>query len=130
MTELFNDIAQDVKISSSQLETKQVIAHANGDDLAEQIPVCAVCECALLSNGKEFIECYACRVQSHIKCIKMSKRDFNKLKTSETKWCCVTCQQIEVTDSEVIQEQDVCSHCMKVVTSSQRGLFCESRCNS
>ena len=130
MTELFNDIAQDVKISSSQLETTQVIAHANGDDLAEQIPVCAVCECALLSNGKEFIECYACRVQWHIKCIKMSKRDFNKLKTSETKWCCVTCQQIEVTDSEVIQEQDVCSHCMKVVTSSQRGLFCESRCNS
>ena len=89
----------------------------------------------VLINGKEFIECYACRVEIHIKCIGMSKREFNKLKTSGTTWCCASCkhEQIEPKpeqDTKLIPQQGVCSHCMKLVSTKQRGLFCEDQCKS
>ena len=132
VTDSFSDIASHVQISSSQLEITQVSPESeNVDTLSERIPVCSVCDCALLDNGKEFIECYACRVETHIKCIGMSKREFNKLKTSGCPWCCARCKLVESkADLKPIPQQDVCSHCLEPVSTNQRGLFCEDHCNS
>ena len=74
-----------VQINSSQLEITQVVQIQETETVYQnRYQYRSVCDCALLSNGKEFIEYYACRDEMHIKCIGLSKREFNKLKTSGT----------------------------------------------
>ena len=132
-TEIVPAVAQ--SFIPDDIERTQLVSnHQDENDLAAIIPVCFVCELAVLRNGKEFIECHGCQAQSHIQCVGMSKKTFNALKNKDEKWCCRECQRLKSQDGgELIRtrkELEECRLCNSSVKEGDRGLFCESECNS
>lgn len=136
-----NDTVNFVEIASGSsdlqipenIETTQLILDHSRDDLSSVIPVCYVCEMAVLKNGKAFIECHACQSQTHIQCIGISRKVFNELQRNGEQWCCKRCQDLTSTDvveDANITHTEVCKFCKNYVTEKERGLFCEAECNS
>ena len=129
---LFTDIAKTAVIDADEIERTQ---YSNNDFLAAKIPICYICERALLKNGKDFLECYACQSQSHLQCARVTRKDLNQLADSGKPWCCPGClvkshSRHDLSTTSQNEDAEVCKHCNNVVEEGHTGLFCEDKCNS
>ena len=103
-------------------------------DISEKIPVCQVCEHAVIKTGKAFIECHGFPSRNHIKCVGVSRKIYNEITAGDNTWCSALCVQRKEDNSAAPSVENSCTETCKLcslpVTEDQMGLYCEDRCSS
>ena len=140
-SDIFLDICSQTSSTNDEIERTQILPditdipkNTADEDLAAKIPVCFVCERALLKNGKPFTQCFACQSQSHLKCVGVSAKEITDIHESGGEWNCQNCiitnskRDTEISLTSTKPEE--CKICHSKVASDERGLFCEAKCDS